>query len=365
MTDIDYGAAWGRLETGTTQANAVPVPVSKYNHYRPFTAAVNEYVDEAQEENRILLGLDAIDREMRGLGRNHLLLLNGFTHSGKTQLTLHALRHNRTKRVAMFTPDETAATILANLASQQTGVPSIELEQRIQRDDQEAIELLRQAAEEFPNLAVFEQRLNPGFIDEALTEAEDAWGAPADLIVIDYVRLLRMGEDNDEKFEYLKSLSKRKRSGPVIALHQTSRTKGAAGRVMTIESGEYGGESEASFVLGVRRKKYEWAAEVNELEFKLRHSPNGKSADTTRNLLANARYELGKHEHTVTVNLVKVKRAGGRLVDEIDYELDQATGRILPMDGEMTEQYRRQQRGFGGYGGSYTPSDDYEHGEMF
>ena len=336
---IDFAAGWAALEAEVAGESTLGVarvwsrdgtaaPPSNYKHYRPFVSAVDKYVEEAQETNRIYLGVEDFDRQMRGIGRKHLLLLNGFAHSGKTLFGLHILRHNRTKRVAWFTQDESAEQVLANLASMQTGVAAEELERRIQQDDREALDLLRRvASEEFPNLAVFEEPMTPGYIYEALEEAADAWGERHDLVVIDFVRLLRVGEDMNAKFEFVKSLSKT--HGPVIALNQTSRSAGADGRKLTISSGEYGGETYASFVLGVRRKVYECMALRDELELKAKGI--GKAAADAQERLPAVRQDIARHEHTVTVNAVKVKRVGGRLVDEIDFDLDHRSGILTPL----------------------------------
>jgi hypothetical protein len=46
------------------------------------------------------------------------------------------------------------------------------------------------------------------------------------------------------------------------------------------------------------------------------------------------------HEYTVSLSLLKNKRPGGQLVDEIDYELDLHTGRLRELlPGELPEQH--------------------------
>lgn len=345
---LDYQAAWGRLEgtgTGPVPSNhegelADRPPSPKHRHYRPFSSAVNDFAEEAKDSNRIFLGVPELDAQMRGIGTKHLLILNGYSHSGKTLLMLHFLRHNRTKRAAVFTPDETAEMILASLAAQTSGMTPQELEERIQRDDAEAIALLRNVAtEEFPKLAVFEEALTPSYIEEALDELEQVWGGH-DLVVIDYARLLQAGEDMNAKFDYIKSLSKRR--GPVIALNQTSRSAGADGRELTIASGEYGGEAYATFVIGVRRKLYESMAMRRELQQK--KVRGGRGAAEAAEKLVEVEEDIKLHEHTLTVNLVKTKRVGGRLVGEMDFEIDNGTGRLTPLGDRLPSQYVADQR---------------------
>src|SRR6478752_3511904 len=60
-------------------------------------------------------------------------------------------------------------------------------------------------------------------------------------------------------------------------------------------------------------------------------------------------YDLEKHRYTITVNLVKNKRPPSTLVDDLDFELDAATGRIMPLGpGDLPAQYRNsRQAAFG------------------
>jgi hypothetical protein len=45
------------------------------------------------------------------------------------------------------------------------------------------------------------------------------------------------------------------------------------------------------------------------------------------------RYEQQLHENTVTVNLVKCKRQDAHLLDDIDFEIENGTGRLLRLNG--------------------------------
>ena len=47
------------------------------------------------------------------------------------------------------------------------------------------------------------------------------------------------------------------------------------------------------------------------------------------------RFDLRIHQNTLTVNLGKCKRPASVLLDDMDYEIEQGTGRLLPMDGHM------------------------------
>ena len=98
---------------------------------------------------------------------------------------------------------------------------------------------------------------------------------------------------------------------------------------MTISSGAYGGEQQATHVIGVRRKRFEIEAQIREIQEKL-----DRSSATERMLerLDNLRYELRIHMDTITVNLVKCKRPASALLDDIDFLIEAGTGRLQRLD---------------------------------
>lgn len=97
---------------------------------------------------------------------------------------------------------------------------------------------------------------------------------------------------------------------------------------MTISSGAYGGEQQATHVIGVRRKRFEIESQIREIEERL-----DKAANTERLLerLDTLRYDMRIHAYTLTVNLVKCKRPASTLLDDMDYEIRQGTGRLVPL----------------------------------
>ena len=334
MTDY-----WDQLTAEIDNA----APERRYQHYRPLADAAEEFISEAQDNERFYLGIEELDQQMRGVGASHLLLLNGFTHSGKTQVALHSMRHNRHKRVLMYTADEPASLVLAKLAAMTTGVGARELEERIMAEDREAMRLMREVATtEFPNLIVISKPLSPIVIEDGYEEACEVWSAEPEVIFLDYVELIQAGDSVQAKFDYLKSFGIRKHK-PLVALHQTSRSAGADGREMTISSGAYGGEQHATFVVGVRRKKYALLAEIRDLEAKLRKG--GRGADDAAWRLSQAVGDLAVAEYTVTINLVKSKRPGSMNVDEIDMELALSTGRLYRLRPDsLPTQYKPARR---------------------
>lgn len=325
-------AGWDTV--GRTQS----APPSDYRMYSPLSDAADSFVRWAQSPHeRVHLGINRIDQEMRGIAPGEMAMMLGFAHGGKTLLLLHALRHNRDKHIAMFIPDEPRQLVLTKLTCIQHNIDARELEARVASDDQSAIDLLRRTAEEdFPNLAVFDQPLTSSDMERAYGEVCDVWGQVPDLVVVDYLDLVEAGETVPDKATFLKGFGRR-HDIPLLVLHQTSRTAGADGAKLTMSSGSYGGEQQATSIIGVRRKKYQIAAEINELIEKLDRSHSERAQDRLDYLRSEARI----HEFTVTVSLLKNKRPAGQLVDDIDFELDTATGRLTDLAGALPDQYHQ------------------------
>jgi len=328
----DISAGWDSV--GRQQV----APPTEYRMYSPLSEAADSFVRWAQSpQERIHLGITQIDSELRGIAPGEIAMMLGFAHGGKTLVLLHALRKNRNKHIALFIPDEPKQLVLTKLTCIHHKIDARELEARVASDDQEAIKLLRQTAEEdFPNLAVFDQPLTASDMERAYGELCDVWGQVPELIVVDYLDLVEAGETVPDKATFLKGFGRR-HDIPMLVLHQTSRTAGADGKKMTMSSGSYGGEQQATSIIGVRRKKYQIAHEINELIEKLDRSHSERTQDRLEYL----RMEAKIHEYTVTVSLLKNKRPAGQLVDDIDFELDATTGRLTELNGELPQQYHQ------------------------
>ncbi len=334
LTADEISAGWETV--GRPATVALP---SEYRMYTPLSEAADSFVRWAQSpQDRVHLGIPKIDAELRGIAPGEIAMMLGFAHGGKTLLLLHALRNNRDKHIAMFIPDEPKQLVLTKLTCIHHGIDARVLEARVASDDQEAINLLRHTAEyDFPNLAVFDQPLAASDMERAYGEVSDVWGQAPDLVVVDYLDLVEAGETVPDKATFLKGFGRR-HDIPMLVLHQTSRTAGADGKKLTMSSGAFGGEQQATSVIGVRRRKYEIAAEINELIMKLDRSHSERAQDRLEYL----RHEARIHEHTVTVSLLKNKRPAGQLVDDIDFELDAATGRLTSLDhGALPDAYHQ------------------------
>lgn len=330
MTAEEVSANWEGV--GRSQA----APFSDYLMYSPLVDSADSYIRWAQSpQDRVHLGIDRIDAEMRGISAGEMAVMIGYAHSAKTLVLLHSLSKNRSKRICLFIPDEPRTLVLTKLTCIYNNIDARELEKRIARDDETAIALLRDTANEgFPHLAVFDQSLDAPGMERAYNEVCDVWQQTPDLVVVDFLDLLDAGENVSDKATYLKGFG-RKHDIPLMVLHQTSRTSGADGKKLTISSGSYGGEQQATAVIGVRRRKYEIQALITELSAKLDRSPNPRVTEQIQEL----HYLAEKHQHTVTVSLLKNKRPAGQLVDDIDFELDPHTGRLTDLRGDLPREH--------------------------
>ena len=324
LSEEEIAARIAQLEGGIQ-----PAPPADWRWFKPLEDAADEWVAWAQHpERRVYTGIKELDAAMRGTAPGECTIIVGFAHSGKTVVTTQMILQNRDKRIAMFTPDETRVMVLVKLCSMVHGISALELERRVGMHDADTERLIRETANEmFPTLAVFDQAMTTSQMDAALEECEEYWGGPADAVVYDYVDLLE-GMDTVGKINALKAWG-RKHDVPMFLLHQSSRTKGSSGGKVTIDSGGYGGEQQATHMIGVRRKKSQITARIEELEEKIRTSHSPRQEWATH--LEDARADLRRHQGTLTLSIVKNKRMPCTLIDDLDFQLDENTGRISPI----------------------------------
>jgi len=340
LTSEEYQSRWESL----LDEEAPPAPRldsgGSHRYFLPLDDAADEFVRWAQSPHeRVYTGFADLDAEMRGIAPGEMAMLIGYSHAGKTLVLLEMLRANRDKYVIYFVPDEPRTLVLIKLAAVLHGIDALELEQRVAADDGDAITLLHDTAlVGFPNLAVFDESVTLSDMERAYNEVAEMWGRPADLVVLDYLDLLQGGgEDVPGKASTLKGWGRR-HDVPLLVLHQTSRTSGADGKRLTISSGAYGGEQQATHIMGVRRKRFDIAAQLRDLEEKLDRGNGGEKAIER---LDSLRYDLAIHDQTLTINLVKNKRPAGRLIDDMDFEIEQGTGRLTRLRrGDLPMAYR-------------------------
>lgn len=331
LSDEEIAALWDAPEAPTSPA----YDHEAYRYFVPLPEAANDFIFQSRTVGeRVYTGIDEFDHAMRGLARKEIMIVQGFAHSGKTLFVTQLMKANTDKRVILFTPDESRVLVLVKLASLVTGVSAEEYERRIASGDTTAEDELRAVATtHFPNLAVFDEVNDLRSMDAAYLECRAFWGHEPDVVIFDYIDLLAGDSGGDGatagKVNALKAWGKR-RNHRLILLHQSSRTAGKDGAEVTISSGAYGGEQQATFVVGVRRKRDQWRGRLRDLEEK--RATQANPSERLDEQIADAKWQLDRHWNTITFNLVKNKRPPSRLVDEVDFILDHETGALTRDD---------------------------------
>ena len=288
--------------------------VPRFKYVRPFHSTYNSILEALENpDSRIMLGLPAIDVLTRGFGPKELIMVSGFAHSGKTQLINTMINQNLDKRILFFSMDDPAEMILLKLCCMSSGFNAEILESRIRGGNEEAKVVLKTAAvDTFQNLIVVDESLGLGAMTQAVKEATEYWGAPPECIIVDYLELMQGNSFSDDASANVKAKSQslkrwvKDQACPVVVCHQATRSKGAPGEPITMLSMAYGGEQEATMVIGVRRKR------------------DDQKLDS---------WERQCEQDTITLHLAKNKRPPARVTapDGLDFAMDPNTGLIRPL----------------------------------
>jgi KaiC/GvpD/RAD55 family RecA-like ATPase len=284
-------------------------------------------------------GISDIDSATRGIAPGELAVINGFAHNGKTVLVVEILMRNEGRPMVIFTPDETRTAVLAKLCAAIHGISAETLETRLYDGDAHALELLNDIAQRFSKLAVFDEAATLHMMDKAMDNVTAAFGEKPHVVLFDYADLLNEPLETNDKLKALKAWGK-KQTIPFIVLHQSSRSGGSGGKEVTMTSGAYGGEQQATFLIGVRRKINFFKDQIRILEEKMENTQNPTLAQKLAEKIEHIEDRMiPAHKDTISISLIKNKRPPMRLVSEIDFRLEQETGRLLPMlqPGELPD----------------------------
>lgn len=222
---------------------------------RPLLKVVDSYVDFITNPyGRVMTGVHDIDLMMRGIGRGELCFVYGQLHQGKTQLVLNIVAHNHDKRILFYTPDEMAEEVLIKLISIKHKVDIEILEQKIKDKDEDAINLLRQAAtKDFPNLAIVDEGMGLKKLSEVRKQLEnDVWQDECELHVIDYLGSIPGYPDEGQAAKALKSFTKNERQR-MLCIQQSRKDEERRGMFRGVHGMLYGGQNEATHMIEVMR----------------------------------------------------------------------------------------------------------------
>ena len=289
-----------------------PTPASPPSIVRPLSESAEsllEVLDNTSE--RFMLGLPEIDVLTRGFGPKELILVVGFSHSGKTQLLLTSILRNLHKRILVFSMDDSAEMILTNLVCMYEDISAENLEHAVRDNSAMGEQVREHARKTFQNLLIVDTPMRISKLDAAVAEATELWGDVPDMVAIDYLQSMQgVTGDQDTVRGIVQSVKRwvKDKSFPTMLLHQGTRTGAKPGQPITMMSGAFAGEQEATVLLGVRRQRD-------------RDDENFTDEDRAH------------HANTVTLHVVKNKRPPARRTpyEGIDFLMVPQTGLIKPL----------------------------------
>lgn len=229
-------------------------------YYRTLSEVVADYRAWATSDHpRVGTGYDILDsRTNGGAAEGEVILFQARSQVGKTTFAMNVIDNNRDLPTVFFSLEMAARYVAHKLAAIATGTPTSQIEQELrQHGESRAINELSGI---FPRLVIVDDpRLGLKQMDRALDEIEDVWEEKTKLVVIDYLELiggvpsLSAVEKVDQVAMRIKDFA-RLRDVVVLVLHQVGRGEGGEGaRPLAIDSGRYGGEAQADYVLSAYR----------------------------------------------------------------------------------------------------------------
>lgn len=160
--------------------------------------------------------------------RSQLSLVAGGPGAGKSAFVLYGLvkglRGLATNRILYFSADTDAATVFIRVAAILTGWETSYIEGRLRADDTEEIEAIVANGASHIQM-VFKSYPTPRDIDNQVDAYEEVWGVLPDVIVMDNLKNLDMGDEGGEEFSALEAACEelhelaRETNAAVITLH--------------------------------------------------------------------------------------------------------------------------------------------------
>ena len=279
--------------------------------------------DATDTSNRWSLGVHEIDDAMDGgIKPREMMVVAGKAHTGKTVLLINAVAKNPNTLVMWMSPDEPDLMVLSKILSVRLNLNPRDVYDRARRGDDKILAAIRhQSDTELSNLRIIDRATIARYqtalrlcgaqdvdmvsaVDHMLgTWSGENYGRKPDVFVWDFASQLYGPDlgDDPSKIGALKHVGM-KNDAATIVVHQASRGAASRGAALGIESGRYGGEDLAHFMITVWRP----------------HEEPGLEHDERQRL-----------ESTFGVALVKNKRFDGRKVT-LNMEITEAGTLVDP-----------------------------------
>jgi KaiC/GvpD/RAD55 family RecA-like ATPase len=230
--------------------------------------------DAKDMSNRWSLGVHEIDDAMDGgIKRREMMVVAGKAHTGKTVLIVNAVAKNPNSIVMWMSPDEPDLMVLSKILSVRLNLSPRHVYDLARRGDKQILAAIRHQSEtELVNLRIIDRATIGRYqtalriagaadtdmvsaIDHMLgTWSEENYGRKPDVFIWDFASQLYAPElgDDPAKIGALKHVGMQNDAATIV-IHQASRGTAARGTALGIESGRYGGEDLAHFMITVWR----------------------------------------------------------------------------------------------------------------
>lgn len=229
--------------------------------------------DATDKSNRWSLGVHEIDEAMDGgIKPREMLVVAGKAHTGKTVLLVNAVAKNPNTIVMWMSPDEPDLMVLSKILSVRLNLNPRDVYERARRGDDQILKAIRHQSEtDLRNLRIIDRATIARYqsalrlcgadsdmvsaVDHMLgTWSGENYGRKPDVFVWDFASQLHGPDlgDDPSKIAALKHVGM-KNDAATIVVHQASRGAATRGSALGIESGRYGGEDLAHFMITVWR----------------------------------------------------------------------------------------------------------------
>ena len=228
-----------------------------------------EYVAEL-EKRKINIGIDILDKRLRGVAPGEVMQIMARSGVGKTTIALNIMKNVGTKQgtaILFFSLEMPAAQIYERQVQIGGMFEGEEVEKAFQTKSPDKEIMSNFAIDSYKNVFVVDQdRLSFEELKQYVEVAERKINQKIGLLFIDY--LGRMGGKHTREYELISELARQLKTlaketdKAVIYLHQTDREGGDGSKPVTMDMGRGSGvgEEAADFIIGA------WRPEINNLE---------------------------------------------------------------------------------------------------
>jgi len=211
----------------------------------------------ANPNPRIKTGISFWDEPMNGgIGLSQVAFLTAYSNVGKTAIALGIILNNPEICTVFFSLEMPGKDVLGRMAAIHTGLPSKEIEM-YSREMKQPHQAIYDTADYYTNIWMNDMPYQSMKDMRAQLSDLVESGIKPELVVIDYMELIKSNsalsslEQVDRVSRDLKQMAK-EFNVALLVLHQVNRSDGSD-KPLSLQSGRYGGEVAADYVLSAYR----------------------------------------------------------------------------------------------------------------